>query len=219
MGLIKSKGNMYDWVTHTWNPIKGKCYHNCSYCYMKKWGKLPPIHLDEKELKTDLGEGNFIFVCSGCDMFANDIPFDWIIDVLKHCAKYKNKYFFQSKNTRGFIDAGVCMPDEIVLCTTIESNILFNDIMNRSPHPYTRAKHFGLIPIKEKYITIEPIMEFDLPILIGLIYMCRPKQVNIGADSKGHNLPEPPKEKILELISELGKFTIVKQKPNLKRLL
>ena len=27
---------MYEFVTHTWNPIKGKCYHDCSYCYMKK---------------------------------------------------------------------------------------------------------------------------------------------------------------------------------------
>jgi len=32
-------------------------------------------------------------------------------------------------------------------------------------------------------------------------------------------LPEPPKEKILELISELKKFTVVKEKSNLKRLL
>jgi hypothetical protein len=36
----------------------------------------------------------------------------------------------------------------------------------------------------------------------------------------GHNnLPEPPKEKILELIFALEKFTVVKQKSNLKRLL
>src|SRR3990167_1900105 len=30
--LNKQKGNMYGFVTHTWNPIKGKCSHNCSYC-------------------------------------------------------------------------------------------------------------------------------------------------------------------------------------------
>lgn len=25
----KQRGNMYSWVTHTWNAIKGKCpYHN-----------------------------------------------------------------------------------------------------------------------------------------------------------------------------------------------
>jgi len=51
--MIKSKGNMYDWVDYTWNPIKGKCEHDCSYCYMKKFGKQNPIHLDKKELKKD----------------------------------------------------------------------------------------------------------------------------------------------------------------------
>ena len=51
--------------------------------------------------------------------------------------------------------------------------------------------------------------------------MCNPVQVNIGADSspKHNNLPEPSKEKILELIAELGNFTKVVQKKNLKRLL
>lgn len=28
MALTKSKGNMYPWVTHTWNPIKG-CGYAC----------------------------------------------------------------------------------------------------------------------------------------------------------------------------------------------
>jgi molybdopterin converting factor small subunit len=33
---------------------------------------------DEKELKTDLGKGNFIFVGSSCDMWAQNIPEEWI---------------------------------------------------------------------------------------------------------------------------------------------
>ena len=76
--LNKSKGNMYEFVTHTWNAIKGECYHQCSYCYMKRWGRLKPVRLDEKELKTDLGNDNFIFVGSSCDMFAQNIPDEWI---------------------------------------------------------------------------------------------------------------------------------------------
>ena len=32
--LNVAKGNMYGFITHTWNPIKGHCYHQCSYCYM-----------------------------------------------------------------------------------------------------------------------------------------------------------------------------------------
>ena len=36
MGLNLSKGDMYKFVNYTWNPIKGKCLHDCSYCYMKQ---------------------------------------------------------------------------------------------------------------------------------------------------------------------------------------
>ena len=62
-------------------------------------------------------------------------------------------------------------------------------------------------------------MEFDLKQMINLIKRCNPEQVNIGADSGGNNLQEPPKEKVLELIFELEKFTKVKQKKNIKRIL
>lgn len=34
--MNKSKGNMYPWVTHTWNPIKGICPHQCSYLFQSK---------------------------------------------------------------------------------------------------------------------------------------------------------------------------------------
>jgi len=46
----------------------------------------------------------------------------------------------------------------------------------------------------------------------------KPKWVNIGADSKNHQLLEPSKEKVSALIKELQKFTKVKIKDNLKRL-
>ena len=71
MGLNESKGNMYEFVTHTWNTVKGRCPHDCSYCYMKRWGKQRDPYFDRRELKTDLGEGNFIFVGSSCDIFAD----------------------------------------------------------------------------------------------------------------------------------------------------
>jgi hypothetical protein len=62
-------------------------------------------------------------------------------------------------------------------------------------------------------------MDFDLSRIVAMIKRCNPQQVNIGADTGHNNLPEPPKEKILELISALEEFTTVKQKTNLKRLL
>lgn len=220
MPLNKSTGNMYEFVTHTWNTIKGECPHGCSYCYMHRWGKQKPVRLDEKELKTDLGSGNFIFVGSSCDMFANDIPDKWIIETLQKCVSYyKNSYLFQSKDPARFMDfPEIIGSKSIVLCTTIETNRDYPHIMQLCPPPSDRASAMYEIDMA-KYVTIEPIIDFDLPSFVDMIWMCKPIQVNIGADTGRNNLPEPSKEKILELISELEKFTKVVLKPNLKRLI
>ena len=225
MPLNKSTGNMYDFITHTWNTIKGECPHGCSYCYMKRWGKQPPLHFDEKELKTDLGKGNFIFVGSSCDMFAEIIPYEWIIRTLYHCLQFsENRYFLQTKSPyklAGLLNDLNELKSNFSICTTLESNRWYEKIMSSCLPPNDRASTFSLILGCEKYITIEPIMDFDLPEFIKMIKPCNPIQVNIGADSspKRNKLPEPPKEKILALIAELEEFTTVVQKKNLYRLL
>ncbi len=219
-GLNKSTGNMYEFVTHTWNTVKGECPHNCSYCYMKRWGKQSELHFDEKELKTDLGKGNFIFVGSSCDMFAEDVPDEWIRKTLRHCQDADNKYLFQTKNPArvlDYIDACV-ITDKSVVCTTIESDICYPDIMGQSPLPGCRwiaAKQLSeIIPV---YVTIEPILQFG-EALIEWMQTIKPVQVNIGADSGRNGLPEPSVEELRGLIAELSKFTKVVQKKNLKRI-
>lgn len=221
MGLNKSKGNMYDFVTHTWNTIKGECYHDCSYCYMKRWGNLKPVRLAEKELNADLGAGNFIFVGSSCDMFAENIPEAWINKTLDHCDKFDNKYLFQSKNPEKFIDyKDHPVMKKSIFCTTIESNRCMPEYMGLSPAPRNRSVLTDVISDYMKtYVTIEPIMDFDFVAMVNILSNCNPEQINIGADSGGNNLPEPSREKILSLIDELETFTKVKQKINLKRLL
>ena len=213
---------MYQFINATWNTIKGECPHGCSYCYMHRWGKQKPVHFDKKELKTDLGSGNFIFVGSSCDMFAEDIPAEWVIKTLEHCYKFDNTYLFQSKNPRGIHQLGVHLPKNVLICTTIESNRFYTDLVNSCcPSPQQRAKEmsvFSKFGIKT-YVTIEPIMDFDLPEMINLIEMCTPEKVNIGADSGNNHLPEPSKEKLIALIDELKKFTTIANKRNLNRIL
>lgn len=214
MPLNKSTGNMYEFITHTWNAIKGRCHHDCSYCYMKRWGDLKPVRLDVKEFKTDLGQGNFIFVGSSCDMFANDIPSEWISKVFNYCDLFENKYLFQTKNPANIRRI---MPMNSSVCVTLESNRFYPEIMRNSPSPSDRVKEMQLIrhPL---FITIEPIIDFDFYNFIEMIKACDPLQVNIGADSGRHGLPEPSKEKIDELVNELSRFTKVVHKKNLRRI-
>lgn len=226
MALNKSKGNMYNFVTHTWNTIKGKCPHKCTYCYMdairRRFKKeCKPPYLDEGELKTNLGKGNFIFVGSGNDLFAESIPEEWIIKTLEHCDKFDNRYLFQSKNPDrilAFINHPVFKRS--VVCTTIETNIHYPEVMQESPHPSHRFDAMAeLSELVDIYITIEPIMDFEPNTMVGWMRLCKPKQINIGANSGHKKLPEPSKDKVLSLIEELEKFTKVKQKSNLQRLL
>jgi DNA repair photolyase len=215
MPLNTAKGNMYSWVTHTWNTIKGQCSHDCTYCYMKRWGKLNPVRFDTKELKTGLGSGNFIFVGSSCDMWAKDIPEQWIKSTLDHCAKFDNIYLFQTKNPANIRRI---LPEKSRVCVTLETNRHYPDIMRNCPQPWERVMATQLVR-HEIYITIEPIMEFDVDIFARMLKSVGPIQVNIGADSGRNNLPEPSAEKIYQLIERLKEFTVIDKKSNLSRIL
>lgn len=212
---------MYGFVTHTWNPINGKCSHGCSYCYMLVY-KQKSLHLSEKSLKDDLGSGNFIFVGSSTDMFADDVPKEWIKKVLSCCGNCRNTYLFQTKNPARFEDfvsefQEICVTGDVIIGTTIETN---REIpFSKAPSTMQRIQALARFPDWRRMITIEPILEFDLDNLVDMIKEIKPEWVNIGADSKGHNLPEPSKEKIEALISALQKFTEVKIKNNLYRII
>ena len=54
-------------------------------------------------------------------------------------------------------------------------------------------------------VTIEPIMEFDESRLLEIICDIGPQWVSVGADSQGHNLPEPSPEKVRTLIQQLDR--------------
>ena len=217
MGLNKQKGNMYGFVTHTWNPIKGRCGHNCSYCYMHSfWNRMKNSDFRIDGEMGNLGKDRFIFVGSSTDMWLGKT--EWISKVLTHISKYpKNTYLFQTKAPINFDDW--TFYDNQILGITLETNRDTKSVSNIADVPKERVIDFSKIPHHRKMITIEPIMDFDLEPFVLMIKIIKPEWVAIGADSGGNKLNEPPKEKVLQLIAELVKFTNVYQKPNLERLI
>jgi len=173
------------------------------------------LRLDEKSLKDNLGKDNFIFVGSSTDMFADKVPKEWIAKVLNHCMKFDNKYLFQTKNPRMFHNC--IFPKKVIFGTTLESNRLYPEY-SHAPFIDERVRMMKILKYKKTMISIEPVMDFDTKQFINIIKEISPKFVSIGADSKGHNLPEPSAEKVEALIKKLKKFTEVKIKTNLKRL-
>jgi len=215
MGLNKQKGNMYPFVSHTYNPIRGRCPHNCVYCYMKGFN-VGELRFVEKELETNLGAGNFIFVGSSTDMWAEYIPEKWIERVYLKCLEHPNRYLFQTKNPVRFLECWSLFPDDTLLGTTIETNRHY-DFISKAPKVENRYNWMQELSYPTM-ISIEPIMDFDLDILVKWIAEIKPEFVSIGADSKRHNLPEPAPDKLEHLIEALQDITVVKLKDNLKRL-
>lgn len=231
--LKETTGNMYDFITHTWNPIVGRCPHDCKYCYaIYKYGQnlSDKIKLKEECFKDRFGTGNYIFVGSGIDIFAKDIPDEWISRILDFCYNNStdlfgttNRFLFQSKNPSRilqYIDHPVFQSS--VVCTTIETNRYYPAIMNNSPAVEERTKAMSIIAASgiSTYLTIEPIMDFDLKELLLLIDMCRPIQINIGANTfLNKRLPEPSPNQLQQLIKALSPNYKIEIKSNLTRLL
>ena len=221
--MNKAKGNMYPGVSNTHNAVKGKCPHGCSYCYMNKLYKrrlIKPqeIYLDMKELGANLGKGKFIFIGNSCDMWADGVPDLFIYEALKQAKNFpENKYLFQSKKPIRFLQFADVLPQNCCIGATIETNRIY-PCMGKTPTPIDRGAAIDVLRKYERFITIEPILDFDIEEFLTIIKNANPDYIYIGADSGSNRLPEPPKEKVLELIAELEKFTAVIKKKNIGRL-
>lgn len=214
---------MYPFVDFTWNPIRGKCPHQCVYCFMK--GRdVGPLRLDEKVLEDNLGSGRTIFVGSSTDMFAEKVPAEWIIQVLKICKAHDNTYVFQSKNPDRFVrlsqtvDMAERFPPKTILGTTLESNREYGQSVYAPPAWARAACFLNLRPFK-KMVSIEPIMAFGHTVFLDWLRQIKPTFVSVGADSQGHNLPEPTAIELDNFVVALRDITEVKLKKNLDRLL
>lgn len=229
MNLKESKGNMYEFITHTWNPMGGRCPHGCAYCYMKYHTYIERLYLDDRELKGSCPANLFIFIGSNTDVFAVEMPSAWIKKVLDFCVDVtsnqkddeKTRFLLQTKNPARvleFINHPLLKNGQAVVCTTLETNRHYPDIMNNAPLIKDRAKAMAAIADYgvKTYVTIEPVMDFDLDEFVKLIMMCKPEQVNIGADSKRYvQVPMPTDDKLTSLTLQLLGFTKVIVKKNL----
>lgn len=228
MGLIKSKGNMYSWVSHTHTHLGGKCSHECKYCYVQAMSeRFPvmknkfsgPLRLLEDEFKVDYGKGKVIFIEHCNDLFASNVPQEFLHRILAHCAVFpSNTYVFQTKNTERMFKNFVLLPPDRIIGTTIESDIDYPDI-SKAPLVWDRIFWLAMLEKERKFVTIEPVLDFNVHTLAALVAGASPFFVNLGADSKNRGLPEPSVEKVMDLVQVLGTYNIeLREKHNLKRL-
>jgi len=237
MPIKESKGNMYPWVDATHSHLGGECQHKCSYCYVgsSRFGRaerycgeirvLPQessVKYDEKTLKKVCGKyPATIFVEHMNDLFAKNVPSKFISEILRYCNEYPdNTYVLQTKNPSRFFEFYDKLPPKRILGTTIESNRHYPNVMGNAPKPEDRYEAMCHLPLEERvFITLEPVLDFDIEVLASWIADINPEFLNLGADSKGQGLEEPTVEKIMSLVDRLHVLGIeLREKSNLNRL-
>ena len=186
MSLNIKNGDMYKFIDYTWNPIKGKCLHDCSYCYMKTIPQYQHLLLAENEFKTDLEAPNaYLLQSKNPKRFLEFIDHP-IMERVIFCTTIETNRFY---------------PEIMNKAPRIEERVEAMEEIARLGRP--------------TMITAEPLMQFDHEEMVSFIRRCSPKLVNIGKESKGRvKLPEPTQEEVQQLIAELKSFANVNVKDN-----
>jgi len=169
--------------------------------------------LVEEELRRRFKPGQFIFVA-----YMGDIAFatrDEFLRILARVREFPETYFLvQSKNPRQLYDWredwGITLPPNVYLGTTIETNRDYG--LTKAPAPVERFRYLTGYPHNRKFLSIEPIMDFDLDILTNWVKLLQPDIVEVGYDNYANRLIEPKLSKVENLIARLEKFTTVYRK-------
>ncbi|MCD6368577.1 MAG: DUF5131 family protein [Thermoproteales archaeon] len=217
---------MFSIVTKTWNPVAG-CLHYCKYCWARKLAvtKLKNSkryrdgfrpRLNEEEFREKFEKGDFVFVSDMGDLFGDFMPSKWIEKVIKYIRRFPETHFlFLTKNPERYFEFLDIMPENAILGATIETNkdeLYLEHVISRAPLPSRRYEAMKRLDWNKKFISIEPVLDFNLEIFVDWLKDIAPFLIYIGYDNYNNKLPEPPLEKTLKLIALLSEKTLVVKK-------
>lgn len=221
----KNGTRMFNIISKTWNPVSG-CTHYCVYCWARRLaltklkntpryrdGFWPKLNVKEFKVKFN---GGVVFVSDMGDLFSPEVPDEWITKVIDHVSKFPNTLFlFLTKNPGRYSDFIDVFPENSILGATIETDndgLYYERKISQAPLPSLRYKAMKNIDWDKKFISIEPILDFNLERFVSWIKEINPFMVYVGYDNYNNKLPEPSLEKTEKLIEELSKFTLVVKK-------
>jgi len=218
---------MFKTVSRTWNVFKG-CLFECTYCNARKMAETRlkdyPRYRDGftprlvmEELSRRFHPGEFIFVG-----YMGDISFataDEVGFILAQTIEFfsETSFLLCSKNPAVYFSWELAFPDNLYLGTTIETNRDYG--LSKAPPPLERFRAMAELQHARKFVSVEPVMDFDLEVMTRWLSEIKPDIVEIGADNYHNHLPEPSWEKVETLLESLrGFLPRVVEKDEIERL-
>lgn len=224
---------MFRFVGGRINPVVG-CRYGCVYCWarrlVRRFKRLcercyeftPHTHMErlytpKRGVFRRMPPDSVVFVCDLADLFGSWVSPSVIVKVLDFVRfNPQTVFFLETKNPSGmrcFMDE---VPENTIVSVTIETNRYPEDGVSKAPPPEDRFKEFRRIDHPRKHVSIEPIIDFDMEVLLEWMRDIQPEMVSIGYDNYGIlrrcGIPEPSREKYFRFKAELSKFTRVEDK-------
>lgn len=189
-----------------WSVFVG-CAHGCSYCFAVKVARsvlkntlhfrqhgFKP-HFVEEELSRSFKSQDFV-----CISWLGDICFataQELARILERAGQFpQTEFLLLTKDPGRLLAKCPPLPENFVVGASIESNRNYS--LSKAPPPVDRLK--ALARANRRSLSLEPVLDFDLDIMVQWVESLRPEYVVVGPPYRRSGLVPPPREKLSELL-------------------
>jgi len=173
------------------------------------------FHVHPERFNMRFKEGDIVFVEDVGDAFGDWVPAFWIFRMLEveranpgvdflHLTKNPGRYFELSNFVEPAGLTAFRFPGNAILGATIESNRDYGNL-SKAPPQGERLRWMARLAggPNRLFVSVEPVLDFDLDEFAHGIREIKPWAVAVGYDNYSNRLPEPGLEKTAELIGLL----------------